>query len=144
MEKFLNDKTYAEENIGYYWENKSLFNILDIINTIPHVKAMLSAMVNAKRVVETHTVKGGLSKKFLTDMKFKLNPSKRLPTYATSTIYKFIDQITVLKFLREAAPAVTIKKVQNAYDLDYSFLTTNNDELTLDFSNYSDVMTYKN
>lgn len=144
LEKFLNDKTYAEENIGYYWENKSLFNILDIINTIPHVKAMLSAMVNAKRVVETHTVKGGLSKKFLTDMKFKLNPSKRLPTYATSTIYKFIDQITVLKFLREAAPAVTIKKVQNAYDLDYSFLTTNNDELTLDFSNYSDVMTYKN
>ena len=143
LEKFLTDSDYATQKIQAYEANKSMINILDVLNTIPHIKAMLSAMMNAKRIVEEQSAKGGLSNEFLMEVKTNVFPFKALPTNATSIIYKFIDQISTFKFLKEHVKDITIKNVNERYDLDYSKIQVVDRELSLDFNNYSDVMTYK-
>lgn len=49
FEKFLNEPLYAQEWIQLYDQYKISFNILDIINTVPHYKEMFTVPIQFKR-----------------------------------------------------------------------------------------------
>lgn len=49
FEKFLNDPVYAKEWIGIYDQSKINFNLLDIINSVPHYREMFSVPIQFKR-----------------------------------------------------------------------------------------------
>ena len=143
---FLNDDDYNERKVKEYESKKSVFNILDVINEIPHVKKMLQAMMTAKTTVNNHSVKGELGEKFLKDIKYNFFPFKKLPSDTNSKIYKYLDQIITYKFLKENITNLTINNVDSYYTDDYLKETLMNpiETKSLNFANYADVLTYKN
>ena len=143
---FLNNEEYNKLKVEEYEKNKSVFNVLDIINEIPHVKKMLQAMITAKNTINVNTVKGKLGEDFLKTIKYNFFPFKKLPSNINNKIYKYLDQIITYKFLKENITNLTINNVDSYYTDDYLKETLINpiETKSLNFANYADVLTYKN
>jgi hypothetical protein len=146
LDRFLNNNDYNKRKVEEYENKKSVFNILDVINEIPHVKNMLQAMMTAKTTVNNHSVKGMLGEKFLKDIKYNFFPFKKLPSDTNSKIYKYLDQVITYKFLKENITNLKINNLNSYYTDDYfkETLSTPIDTKSLNFANYADVLTYKN
>lgn len=144
LNEFINDPRIAENNIKSYEKVKLSFNILDVIDNVPHIKGMLQAMTQTKSIIDARTIKGKLGTELLSELKHGVFQYEKLPPNTNSKVFKYIDQLIVNKFLKDKVRSFNIKNISDYYNYDMILEeSVNQVSKELDFSNYGDVLTFK-
>lgn len=101
--RFIKDSNYAAEEIVKYDGYKRIFNILDVINSVPHFSKMFSTIALNKDILNSLSVRNAIEDNILNEMDHNFdtnpNPIKKLSSKEVGTIKSTINKMLINKWI---------------------------------------------
>ena len=128
--KFLEQPDYAESVIKFYNLIKSVINVFDLINSLPHYKAFINAYYINEQNSKSGSVKYALSNSIIDTLENiimrrrigKITMPNKLSESQLNIVRDYIDELIIRKYLRNKNLSISVPKGQN-YFLNGEMLT---------------------
>ena len=138
--RFLTDDKYKAYTIEKYESAKDTFNVLDIINTVPHFKAMTWALTVSEVIPSKLTLRAKLVPELLNKVKDAIPETKLLPKHI-SAVQHYITEVLANKFLDKLSLEVS---GLSSFYINSDLTMAPKNKLSLNFRNTDHRMTFKN
>lgn len=141
--RFLSDPDYNEKAVEAYERKKDTFNVLDVINTTPHFKAMLTSLVATENVPNSVSVRSKMIPKIVNDLRNRVPHliEGNLTGRHISAINNFLSDIIISNYLDTIQ--IPLTNVERRY-VGNDLLASVEEEQNLNLAITEDRMTFKN
>ena len=147
--KFLEQPDYAESVIKFYNLIKSVINVFDLINSLPHYKAFINAYYINEQNSKSGSVKYALSNSIIDTLENiimrrrigKITMPNKLSESQLNIVRDYIDELIIRKYLRNKNLSISVPKGQN-YFLNGEMLTAT-EQTSYSLSNDDGLASFK-
>lgn len=149
LTKFLEQPDYAESVIKFYNLIKSVINVFDLIDSLPHYKAFINAYYINEQNSKLGSVKYALSNSIIDNLENvimrrrigKITMPNKLSESQLNIIRDYIDELIIRKYLKNKNLSISVPKGQN-YFLNGEMLTAT-EQTSYSLSNDDGLASFK-
>lgn len=127
--RFISDEDYRNDAILRYERAKTSFNILEAINSSPHLREMYRAMYVSDHLLSSFSYKYNLYKKLINDP--KVYSGKIQGEDKSKIITGFINDLVTAEFFDRSGISINLQNPITIYNSDFSDSLSNIRSLTL-------------
>ena len=127
--RFISDEDYRNDAILRYERAKTSFNILEAINSSPHLREMYRAMYVSDHLLSSFSYKYNLYKKLINDP--KVYSGKIQGEDKSKIITGFINDLVTAEFFDRSGISINLQNPIIIYNSDFSDSLSNIKSLTL-------------
>lgn len=127
--RFISDEDYRNDAILRYERAKTSFNILEAINSSPHLREMYRAMYVSDHLLSSFSYKYNLYKKLINDP--RVYSGKIQGEDKSKIITGFINDLVTAEFFDRSGISINLQNPITIYNSDFSDSLSNIKSLTL-------------